>query len=83
MARMQGKCHYHHSHHPPNCLNREIVNGAPDRLFYEAPLVALDLFERFHRRPRCESPLLFAQSATEMANKTTISMMYRKQIMLY
>jgi len=49
-----------------------MVNGAPDRLFYEVPLVALDLFERFHRRPRYESPLLFVQSVTEMASKTTM-----------
>lgn len=80
MGKTREKCHYHHSHHPPSCLNREMVNGAPDRLFYVAPPAELDLFGRFRRRPRCGSPLLFVQSAIEieMVNKTTISMTYQK-----
>lgn len=75
MARTRGKCHYHRSHHPPSYLNREMVNGALDRLVYVAPPAALDSFWRSHRRPRCGSPLLFAQSAMEieMATKTAAS----------
>lgn len=75
MVRTRGKYHYRRSHHPPSCLNREKVNGAPDRLFCVAPPAVLDLHEHFHPHLRCESLLLSAQSVTKMiVDKTVISM---------
>jgi len=49
-----------------------MVNGALDQLVYVVLLAALDLFWHSHRRPRCESLLLFVQSIMkiEIAIKT-------------
>lgn len=73
MVRTPGKCHYRRSHHPPSCLNREKVNGAPDRLFCAAPPAGLDLHGHFHPRPRCESQPLSVQSTMKkIMDKTDI-----------
>lgn len=69
MAKMRETYHYRRSHHPRSYLNKGMVNGALDRLFYATPPAVLDLFGHSRHRPRCESPLLSAQSSMRIKSK--------------